>query len=141
MTPQVDVAEHYVADEALNSKLRSQGMSVRLVAPATRIVKGQSIIVSTGAAENSRAILKRGVGQHFRLTVTFGQPREGYPSSPMGAVALARQTMLDADWYAKAWSAWRNNSKLPRAENNDSLQSLAVCLNGNQPAIIDAANE
>src|SRR5205085_4686663 len=35
ITPQVDVAEHYVADEALNTKLRSQGITVRLVAPAT----------------------------------------------------------------------------------------------------------
>jgi imidazolonepropionase-like amidohydrolase len=141
VTPQLDVAEHYTADEALNSKLRSQGITARLVAPATRIIKGQSIVVSTGSSENSRVILKRGVGQHFRLTVAFGQPREGYPGSPMGAVALARQTLFDADWYGRAWAAWRGNSKLPRPERNDSLDALAACLNGNQPAIIDAANE
>src|SRR4051812_7534448 len=109
VTPQLDVAEHYVADDALNGKLRSQGITARLVAPATRIIKGQSIVVSTGTSENSRAILKRGIGQHFRLTVPFGQPREGYPSSPMGAVALARQTLLDTDWYARVWAAWRGN--------------------------------
>src|SRR6185295_8973631 len=40
ITPQVDVAEHFTADEALNGKLRSQGITARLVAPATRIVKG-----------------------------------------------------------------------------------------------------
>src|SRR5262245_39192042 len=141
ITPQLDVAEHYVADEALNGKLRSQGIAARLVAPATRIIKGQSIIVSTGSSDNSRAILKRGVGQHYRLTTTFGQPREGYPASPMGAVALARQTMLDADWYGRAWAAWRSQNKLPRPERNDALDALAGCLGGNQPAIIDAANE
>ncbi|HMC09891.1 MAG TPA: amidohydrolase family protein, partial [Pirellulaceae bacterium] len=133
--------EHYTADEALNSKLRSQGITVRLVAPATRIIKGQSIVVTTGAGENSRAILKRGVGQHFRLTVPFGQGRENYPGSPMGAVALARQTLLDTDWYGKAWAAWRRDTKLPRPERNDSLDALAACAGGNQPAIIDVANE
>src|SRR5262245_43064367 len=141
VTPQLDVAEHYAADEALNGKLRSQGITVRLVAPATRIIKGQSIVVSTGPAENPRAILKRGVAQHFRLTVPFGAGRENYPGSPMGAVALARQTLLDTDWYGKAWAAWRNNNKLPRPERNDALEALAACAAGNQPAIIDAANE
>src|SRR5436190_7720454 len=141
ITPQIDVAEHYTADEALNSKLRSQGITVRLVPPATRIIKGQSIVVTTGAGENSRAILKRGVGQHFRLTVPFGQGRENYPGSPMGAVALARQTLLDTDWYGRAWAASRRDTKLPRPERNDSLDALAACTSGNQPAIIDAANE
>ena len=81
------------------------------------------------------------MGQHFRLTVTFGQSREGYPSSPMGAVAPARQTLLDTDWYAHAWAAWKNNSKLPRPERNDALDASHACASGNQPAIIDAANE
>jgi imidazolonepropionase-like amidohydrolase len=139
--PQLDAADHYTADEALNTKLRSQGIAVRLVAPATRIIKGQSIVVTTGTGDNSRVILKRGIGQHFRLTVPFGQERGVYPNSPMGAVALARQTMLDTDWYAKAWAAYRRDTKLPRPERNDSLEALAACLAGEQPAIINAANE
>jgi imidazolonepropionase-like amidohydrolase len=145
VTPQLDIAEHYTADDALNGKLRSQGITARLVAPASRIIKGQSIVVSTGTGDNSRAILKRGVAQHFRLTVPFGAGgaagRESYPSSPMGAVALARQTLLDADWYAKAWAAWKSDGNLPRPERNDALEALATVVNGNQPAIIEAANE
>src|SRR5262249_7297416 len=57
VAPQLDAAEHYAADEALNGKLRSQGITVRLVAPAARIIKGQSIVVTTGSSENSRTIL------------------------------------------------------------------------------------
>ena len=49
VTPQLDAGEHYAADEALNSKLRSQGITVRLVAPAARIIKGQSAVVTTGS--------------------------------------------------------------------------------------------
>ncbi len=141
IAPQLDSAEHYTADEALNTKLRSQGIAVRLVAPATRIIKGQSIVVTTGTGDNSRVILKRGIGQHFRLTLPFAQERGVYPNSPMGAVALARQSMLDTDWYGKAWAAYRRDAKLPRPEQNDSLAALATCLAGDQPAIISVANE
>lgn len=141
VSPQFNVAEHFTIDEANNVKLRGQGITARLVAPGTRIIKGQSIVVSTGSTDPTRMILKSGVAQHFRLTVGSGTSRDNYPNSPMGAVALARQSLLDADWYAKAWAAWKGNEKLPRPERNDALEALAACLNGNQPAIIDAANE
>jgi imidazolonepropionase-like amidohydrolase len=141
ITPQLNVGEHHVPDESLNAKLRSQGITARLVAPGSRIIKGQSIVVSTAGGEHARSILRTGVAQHFRLTVSPGSGRDQYPNSPMGAVALARQTLLDADWHAKSWAAWRGNNQLPRPERNDSLDSLADCLSGSQPAIIDAANE
>ena len=143
VTPQLDLAEHYAADEALNGKLRSQGITARLVAPSQRIIKGQSIVVSTATGDNARVILKSGVAQHFRLTIPFGGPRnrDEYPNSPMGAVALARQTLLDADWHAKAWAATRGNSRLPQPERNDALAALADVLGGRQPAIFNAANE
>ncbi|HEX5104762.1 MAG TPA: amidohydrolase family protein, partial [Pirellulaceae bacterium] len=141
IAPQLDVALHHVPDEALHGKLRSQGITARLVAPGSRIIKGQSIVIATGEGDHARSILRSGVAQHFRLSVSPGGGREQYPNSPMGAVALARQTLLDADWYAKAWAAWRGNNELPRPDRNDSLEALAPCLAGNQPAIIDAANE
>jgi N-acetylglucosamine-6-phosphate deacetylase len=141
VTPQLDLAEHYTADDTLNGKLRSQGVAARLVAPGSRVVRGQSALVSTGQGANSRAILKSGVAQHFRLSVPFGLGRESYPGSPMGAVALARQTLLDADWHGRAWAAWKGNPQLPRPERNDALAALAPLISGSQPAIIDAANE
>jgi imidazolonepropionase-like amidohydrolase len=141
VTPQFSASEYFTVDEATNSKLRSQGITARLVAPGTRIIKGQSIVVSTSSTDSTRMILRSGVAQHFRLTVGFNTSRDSYPNSPMGAVALARQALLDADWYAKAWAAWKGNNQLPRPERNDALEALAACLGGNQPAMIDAANE
>jgi len=141
VAPQLDMARHFAVSEADNQKLRSQGITARLVAPDSRVIKGQSIVVSTGSTDNTRAILKTAAAQHFRLTISFGGSRDTYPNSPMGAVALARQTLLDADWYAKAWAAWKGNNQLPRPERNDALEALSACLGGNQPAVIDASNE
>ena len=141
IAPQLDASEHYVADAATNEKLRSQGIAVRLVAPGSRTLKGQSVLVSLGSLQNSRAILKPMVAQHIRLTISFGSGSTGYPNSPMGAVALARQAMLDADWYGRVWAAWKTNGQLARPERNDALEALGKTLTGNQPVIIDSSNE
>src|SRR5262245_27309715 len=78
VAPQLDLSEYYVADETVNSKLRSQGIAARLVAPAQRIIKGQSIVALTAPGDNARTILKSGVAQHIRLTVSFGAARGEY---------------------------------------------------------------
>ena len=141
VTPEFDMARHYVVNEELNQKLRAAGITARLVAPEGAIIKGKSALVSTGAADASKAILLSDIAQHVRLTVARGRERDDYPNSPMGAVALARQTFYDADWYGKVWAAYKADSKLPRPERNDALAALVPYLGGEKPVIIDAANE
>ena len=141
VTPEFDVGRHFMGDDELNKKLRAAGITARLVAPAGGIIKGKSTLVTTGTEDRNRAILAADVAQHLRLTVPFGRDRDDYPASPMGAVALARQTFYDAEWYAKAWSAHKADGKLPRPERNDALAALGTYLGGERPIIIDAANE
>jgi imidazolonepropionase-like amidohydrolase len=141
ITPQLSIAEQYAADATANEKFRTQGIVARLVAPANGIVKGESALVTTGKEAGERAILRASVALHLRLGVSRGRGRDAYPGSPMGAVALARQTMLDASWYAKAWAAYRANGNLPRPENNDALAAMQPYLDGQRLVLIDAANE
>jgi imidazolonepropionase-like amidohydrolase len=141
VTPEFDLARHYAVDEELNKKFRAAGITARLVAPEGGIIKGKSALVSTGATDPSKAVLQSEIAQHVRLTVPRGRDRDVYPNSPMGAVALARQTFYDADWYGKAMAAYKANPSLPRPERNDSLAALAPYLGGDKAVIIDAANE
>ncbi|HUE70901.1 MAG TPA: hypothetical protein VMP01_08425, partial [Pirellulaceae bacterium] len=141
VTPQVSVADHYNADSSLNQKLRNQGVTARLVAPSNGIIKGTSSLVLTGDDSNRAAIVRDSVALHLRLTVSPGRGRESYPNSPMGAVALARQAMLDADWYGDAWAAYHANSTLPRPERNDALEALQAYPDSNHLLIADASNE
>jgi N-acetylglucosamine-6-phosphate deacetylase len=140
ITPQFDLSEHYQPDEELNKKLRAQGVTARLVAPSGGIIKGRSAVVTTGSAAGTRSILAADVALHVRLTVAFGS-RENYPNSPMGSVALARQSFLDAEWYERAWSAYRGQPALPRPERNEALEALAPRLGGQKLVIFDAPNE
>ena len=141
VSPQLDVARHYQADAGLNEKYRGQGIAVRLVAPAGGVIKGASALVTTGDEGGPRSILKGQVAQHILLTVPRNPRRDGYPNSPMGAVALARQTLYDAQWYRAAWNAYRADAKLPRPERNDALDALQDIAASDRLVIIDANNE
>lgn len=141
VTPHLNLAEQYKTDASLNEKLRGQGIVARLVAPASGVIKGESGLVTTGKETGEQSILRAGVALHMRLGVPRGRGREGYPGSPMGAVALARQALHDAAWYTKAWAAHQANSSLPRPERNDALAALQKYLDGQRLVLIDGANE
>lgn len=142
--PHVQAGLDLTAEKETNTQLRQQGVAVRLLAPANGIIKGYSILAATGDDPHKRAILKEQVAQHLRLTVSFGGPasgpREPYPNSPMGAVALARQALLDAQWYADAWKAFNADPTLPRPERSTALAVLANVLAAQPLVIIDAQN-
>lgn len=141
ITPQRNIADEYVADEKLNEKLRSQGITARLVVPAAGIARGTSALVSTGGDVVGEALLRPRAAMHLSLTVPVNYQAEQYPSSPMGAVALARQTMLDADWYARAWQAHEADPSLPSPERNDALLALHEWMAAKGQVIISALDE
>ena len=139
--PEIRVADRYQPDQKLNATLRAQGITTRLVAPAQGILKGRSVLVATGDAIGPSSILEPEVALHARLTVPRGRDRNTYPNSPMGAVALARQTMLDAGWYKQAWAAFRGKRALPRPDQNISLEVLGGYAGNGKLVVIDAPNE
>ena len=141
ITPQLSVAEVYSADDNVNSQFRSQGFTARVVAPSTGIIRGSSALVSTGTGDNNTSILKPKLFQHIRLTVPQGRGRDQYPNSPMGAVALARQVMMDGAWHRKATEANQNNPGNQRPERNDALASLEPVLDAVQVVVFTTSDE
>ncbi len=137
--PQLRVAGQYRRDVKANAAARKIGITARLVAPEGGVLKGTGSVVLTSDAEQSRVVVRADVTQHIRLTINRG--RDTYPKSPMGAVALARQTIYDADWYGAAHRAATNDSTLSRPERNDALQALIEARNQNTPFVIDTSNE
>jgi imidazolonepropionase-like amidohydrolase len=139
VTPQRQAATIATQELADATKLRSQGFTVRVVAPEGGIIKGGSCVVLVSDAEDGRRLLKESAWQHLSLTV----PREfkaAYPNSPMGAVALLRQSFHDANWYRDAWDAYLASPELQRPETNVALDSLAKSM-VSASFVIDAPNE
>lgn len=139
VVPQVEIASAYETSND-NKDVRAQGFVARLIAPSEKIIRGTSAVVSTSDAEFRLALINPNVAQHLQLTVT-SRGRDSYPGSPMGAVALARQAMYDAQWYGKAWTSANANQSLPRPEFNDALAALQPVISGKQPVFIETYNE
>jgi imidazolonepropionase-like amidohydrolase len=65
-----------------------------------------------------------------------------YPNSLMGAIALIRQTLLDAQWYKAAHDAYENSpAGKTRPEENLALASLVDVTQGSQPVMIEVSDE
>lgn len=140
--PQTRADRTYTPDSELNKKLRNQGITTRLLAPAKGIIKGTSVLVTTGDGDAADAIVKDRVALHAKCTTSRGfGDTEGYPDSPMGAYTLFRQAFYDADWYRQAWDAYRKDNTLPRPEKNEALEALQGYASGTVPVVIDAADE
>lgn len=138
VVPQRRADELYAPDGDLNRKLRSQGVAVRLAAPVGGIVKGTSTLVTTGD-DGLHAIVSGRAALHVQLQPSQG--RESYPNSPMGAMALVRQALLDAGWYRQAWQTFNATAGVPRPEQNDALEALQHYPGSPLPVIVDAPNE
>jgi len=142
VAPQFRADRQYRTDPEANKKLRAQGVVARLVAPPRQIIKGTSVAVGTGDGDGSRSVLRPVVAMHVQLMPPGGPGTErGYPVSPMGAVALVRQAMYDAQWYGKARAAWEADPSLARPERNDALEALQPVVAGSLPVMIDAPDQ
>lgn len=140
ISPQRSMKDGMVLDEASLEKLRRAGIATAAVVPRDRIIKGTSCIITTGSKPLADRLLKAQWAQHVRLT-TAGIRSEGYPNSPMGAVALARQAMLDAQWYHQAWQAYQRDTSLEQPEVCDALDVLSQQLRSNELFVFDGLNE
>lgn len=138
--PQRRMSQCIQIDASQFQLLRKAGIAVVLAAPRGGIIKGQSCVLTTAAGSLATNLLREDTFQHVRLYPARGA-RESYPNSPMGAMALVRQTLSDAKWYQDAKQVTRAQPELPAADFNSALHALGPLVCGSQAAIIDGTNE
>ncbi len=145
--PEVRVADGLDLSKLGRDDLRKSGFTAALLAPTEGIVRGSSCLVHISDGPAHQALLRGDVAQHAQLTARFrfGGRDTGdgpsYPTSPMGAYALARQALYDAIWYRDAWRAAQNDPRLPRPERNETLEALQAALAGDLPFATQISNE
>jgi imidazolonepropionase-like amidohydrolase len=136
---QQNAAELFSPDTKTAETIRSQGFTTTLVVPKNGNLKGTSTLVNLGDRKPNDVILRSSVAHHISLAVD--PRREAYPTSLMGVIALVRQTLLDADWYQKAFKAYRKKPSLPRPETNEPLAALKDVPGGAMPVVIETSDE
>ena len=140
ITPQRTAAAALPADDKLAAQYRKAGFGAIALAPNDNILKGVSAVVTTAKLPAAQTVLRPQLFQHIAL-VKERSERSSYPNSPMGVVALARQTLSDAQWYQQAQQAFRADSSLPAPDKNGALEALGPLVRGEQMALFDSGNE
>jgi N-acetylglucosamine-6-phosphate deacetylase len=133
------VADNFLPEKEGAEKLRAAGFTTVLSVPLNGVFKGRSALVNLGDDLPNTQLLRSNVFQHANLAYqNFG---DGYPGSHMGTIALMRQTLIDAKWYADAQKIYAKNPNQPRPDDNKTLAALENIVSGKQQLVIETNDE
>lgn len=136
--PQVRALERFTPEAKALEAHRSAGFTAALVTPQAGILAGTSDLVNLSDDPIRRLVLASDVGMHASFEP--GEPGE-YPRTIMGIMALFRQVMLDASWYAKARKYAQRRLEAPRPPLDPALEALQPVLARSRPVIFEANSE
>jgi imidazolonepropionase-like amidohydrolase len=136
LTPEFAVQTALKLDEEAVAPWRRVGFTAHLVTPDGGYFSGTSALVSLSGAVPRDAVLRGPVALHAK----FGRVADtGYPTALMGVVAHARQTMLDAGWLKRQWTAFEAKGRVGRRPAADPcLEALWPALEGKLPVAFEA---
>jgi len=107
---------------------RKAGFACELVAPSGGVMNGSAALIYTSGRPARESIVLPVFGE----CIGFRDPGDGYPATPLGIMALIRQTFLDAQRAASP--AVMGN--LPMSDR--SLSALQPVLKGTMPVFMEA---
>ncbi len=116
-----DAAALFVTDNAKAKDFRAIGFGAALTHRKDGIARGTGALVTLADKKENLVIIKEKASAHYAFSK--GTSTQSYPTSLMGAIALLRQTYLDAAWYKNnpaaegvnlSLQAWNNNQPLPQ---------------------------
>ncbi len=132
VTPERRIGDLYSPDSKVNESLRSLGFTAAQIVPGRGIVRGQAAVVSLGDAGPNASVIRADSALCVALTAsdTF-PPRDQFPGSIMGTIALVRQTFLDAAHHAEDQAHFaRHPAGRPRPRRDIALDALQAARTG-----------
>ena len=127
--PEYNSVENIKFDDKKSKVLRNQGFGSVVSHNMDGIIRGTGTFLSLSDGYQQKTVIKEKSSLHFSFLK--GSTQQRYPSSLMGAVALLKQSFLDADWYKK------NQGKI----NNVNLSLSALNKNYELPKIIEVRDK
>ncbi len=103
-------ADYFEPDKEKATELRKYGFGAVVVQIPDGIFRGTASLVTLGFDSPNRELLSEDILQAGSLNK--GSSTQSYPSSLTGTIALIRQTLYDADWYAKGGKDKERNLSL-----------------------------
>ena len=134
LRPEVQAHRQFMVNEQQAELFRKGGFGAVHSFVHDGIARGTGTVLFVSAQKEQEVILRERASACFSFKK--GTSQQDYPTSEMGAIALLRQSFLDAEWYRQEGNkteinisiqAWNDNRTLPfffEAENK--LQSLRI---------------
>ncbi len=162
--PELSVADLMKPSGIKFDEMKRAGITNALLVPSDGIIQGMASIVHANGESGATAVVRADVAMNSILTASRGFGRGGpatpapatpgpaipaptvqnvsrYPTSPMGAYAVARQAFYDAQWYRNAWQVADRDQNVLRPERNQALDALQPVLDGEMPLLVQTSNE
>ena len=118
--PETKAKDHFTFDTKKATEYLNAGFGVVNTHLQDGIIRGNGMLVALNPnSSDAYRILDQNSGQYLSFTKSI-QSRQAYPTSKMGAMALLRQTYLDADWYAGG-NAKNKDASLAALNSNKNL--------------------
>ncbi len=133
--PENNVSSFFKPIDDKCEAMRKVGFAVLHLVPNEGIMRGNSMLI---VCDKSRVF-----SPHISQVWSFekGNSQQAYPSSQMGSIALIRQTILDANWYATANQAFQSGIRSEKVETNLSLEALANSLKEKRPIFFEVKDK
>jgi len=119
--PETDASRLFTVDDARAKPLREIGFGTVLSHLKDGIARGTGVVVTLAKENENLVVVKQRASANYSLNK--GSSTQSYPGSLMGAIALLRQTYLDAQWYKSqpvhegtnlSLQAWNEAQTLPQ---------------------------
>jgi imidazolonepropionase-like amidohydrolase len=109
-------------DSKAAEEMRKLGFGTVLTFQKDGIARGSAAVVSLADGRENELLIKDKAAAMYSFDK--GSSSQDYPSSLMGAIALLRQTYLDAEWYKKEKNQTEYNISLESFNNIQSLPQI-----------------
>jgi len=127
--PETNALESFAFDKSAAEKFQKNGYGAVNTHLADGIMRGTGMLVSLNSEGSEGDRILKDKSANFLSFDKSVQSNQSYPTSIMGAMALLRQTYIDAAWYEKgnisnkdlALEALNRNKSLPQIFKTDNL--------------------
>jgi len=140
VTPQRSPLDGEGLSESGRESLRKLGFAAAAIAPDEGLFRGAGDLISLAdAPEGATAPRLLAPRVYHAMAPDTGGWGGTPPTSLMGAIAVMRQTLMDADWYAQARAATSERAQgVEPLDRNLALEALGPADSSGPPLLMDA---
>lgn len=143
LKPETEAHRIFTTNEIQAALLRKAGFGTVLTYNHDGIARGTAALVLLNDSKEQEVILNEKAAACFSFKK--GTSTQDYPTSEMGAIALLRQTYLDAEWYRNGGAdneknislkAWNDIQNIPQIfESDNKFQAMRIDKIGDEAGV------